>query len=52
METNSERGSDVLRKVFALLHLKWITNKGLLYSTWNSDQCYAAAWMTGKFDGE
>ena len=27
----------------ALLHLKWITNKDLLYSTWNSAQCYVAA---------
>ena len=26
-----------------LLHLKWITNKDLLYSTWNSAQCYVAA---------
>ena len=26
-----------------LLYLKWITNKGLLYSTENSAQCYVAA---------
>ena len=26
-----------------LLYLKWITNKDLLYSTWNSAQCYVAA---------
>ena len=28
---------------YTLLHLKWITNKDLLYSTWNSAQCYVAA---------
>ena len=35
-----------------LLHLKWITNKNLLYSTWNSAQCYVPAWMGGEFVGE
>ena len=24
----------------------------LMYSTWNSTQCYAAAWMGGDFGGE
>ena len=33
-----------------LLYLKWITNKDLLYSTWNSAQCYVAAWMGGEFE--
>ena len=28
-----------------LLYLKWITNKDLLYSKWNSAQCY------GSLDG-
>ena len=32
-----------------LLYLKWITNKDLLYSTWNSVQRYEAAWMKGEF---
>ena len=36
----------------SLLHLKWITNKVLLYSTGNSAQCYVAAWMGGDFGGE
>ena len=31
------------------LYLKWITNKDLLCSTWNSAQCYAAAWMGPEF---
>ena len=35
-----------------LLYLKWITNKGLLHSTWNSAQCHMAAWMGGEFGGE
>ena len=43
---------EVRMDMYIMLFLKWITNKGLLYSTWNSAQCYAAAWMTGKFDGE
>ena len=34
-----------------LLYLKWITNKDLLYSTGNSDQYYAAAWMGAKIWG-
>ena len=34
------------------LYLKWITSKDLLYSTWNSAQCYMAAWMVGGFGGE
>ena len=28
-----------------LLYSKWITNKDLLHSTWNSPQCYVPAWM-------
>ena len=35
-----------------LLYLKQVTNEGLLYSTWNSAQCYVAAWMGVKFGGE
>ena len=35
-----------------MLYLKWITNKDLLCSTWNSAQCYVAAWMGGGFGGE
>ena len=35
-----------------LLYSKWITNKDLLYSTWNSAQCYVPAWMGSGFGGE
>ena len=29
--------------MYTLLYLKWITNTDLLYSTWNSAQCYVAS---------
>ena len=32
-----------------LLYLTQITNKDLLYSTWNSAQCYGAAWRGEGF---
>ena len=35
-----------------LLYLKWVTSKDLLYSIWNSAQCYVAAWTGGEFGGE
>ena len=38
--------------MYILLYLQWITNKDLLYSTWNSAQCYVAAWMGLGFQGE
>ena len=34
------------------IYWKWITNKDLVYSTWNSAQCCVAAWMEGSFGGE
>ena len=38
--------------IYTLLCLKRIANKDQLYSTWNSAQCYVAAWMGGEFGGE
>ena len=38
--------------MYTLLYLKWITNENLLYSTWNSGQCYVPAWMGGSLEGE
>ena len=38
--------------MYTLLYLKWITNKDLLYSTWNSVQHYVAACMGEGFRGE
>ena len=38
--------------MYTLLYVKWITNKDVLYSTWNSAQCRVAAGMGGEFGGE
>ena len=38
--------------IYTLLYFKWITNKDLLNSTWNSAQCYVAACLGGKLGGE
>ena len=38
--------------MYTLLYLKWITNKDLLCSIWNSAKCYVAAWMAGASEGE
>ena len=46
------RGRDFGKVMYTLVYLKWITNKNLLYSTWNSAQCYVPAWMVEKFGGE
>ena len=49
-------GKGVIREfginMFALLYLKWIPNKDLLYSIWDSAQRYVAAWMGGEIGGE
>ena len=37
--------SEFGKVMYTLLYSKWITNNGLLYSTWNSTQCYAPTWM-------
>ena len=34
--------------MYTLRYSKWITNKGLLYSTGSSAQCYVPAWMGGE----
>ena len=35
-----------------LLYLKWITKRDLQDGTWNSVECYVAAWMGGEFGEE
>ena len=35
--------------MYTLQYFKWITNKDLLYGTWNSALCYVASWMGGEF---
>ena len=46
------RGEGIVREfgmdMYTLLYLTWVTNKDLLYSMWNSAQCYVAAWMGGE----
>ena len=37
---------------YTLLYFKWVTNKDLLYSTWNSAQHYVAPWLGGEFGRE
>ena len=37
--------------MYILLYLQRITNEDLLYSSWNSAQCYMPAWM-GRGSGE
>ena len=48
-------GERIVREIemdmYILLCSKWITNKDLLSSTWNSVQCYVASWMRGAFGG-
>ena len=43
---------DFGKVMYTLLYLKWITNKDLLCSIWNSAKCYVAAWMAGASEGE
>ena len=50
------RGEGIVREFgidrYILLYLKWKANKDLPYNTWNSSQCYVAAWMGEEFVGE
>ena len=39
---------DFRKVIYTLLCLEWITNGILLYSTWNSAQCYVPSWMGGE----
>ena len=48
------KGKGIIREfgmnMYTLLYLKWITNKDLLYSTWNSAVNYVEVWMGGEFE--
>ena len=46
------RDRDFGKFMSTLLYLKWIANKDLLYSTWNSAQCYVPAWWEEGLQGE
>ena len=56
LEKERMEGGGVVREfgiiMYTLLYLKWITNKDLLYTTWNSAQGYVAAWMEVGFEGK
>ena len=56
LPVGKERREGIVREfgldMYTLLYLKWITNKDLLNSTWNSAQSYVAAWMGGEFGAE
>ena len=43
---------DFGKVMYTLLYSKWIANKDLLYSAWNSAQCWVPAWIGGEFGGE
>ena len=52
----ARRGGEGIGRKFGMdmyipLQFKWITNKDLLHSTWNSAQCYVEAWI-GESLGE
>ena len=47
-----EDRTDFGMDMYTVLYLKWMTIKDLLYSPWNSAQCYVASWMGGEFEGE
>ena len=40
---------DFGKVMYTLLYFKWIINRDLLYSIWNSVQCYVPAWMGEEF---
>ena len=35
--------------MYTLLYLKWVTSRDLMYSIWNSAQCYVAAWVGSEY---
>ena len=41
------RDREIGMDICTLLYLKRITNKNLLHSSWNSAECYVAAWIEG-----
>ena len=50
MVAGGRNGEGIVREfgMYTLLCLKWITNKNLVYNTWNSAQWYVVAWMGGS----
>ena len=52
LKNHKDMNSRKLFKSSVLSPVIWITNKDLLYSTENSAQGYAPAWMVGRFGGQ
>ena len=52
-QTSRCQGGGIAREfgkvLYTLLYSNWITNKDLVYSTWNSSQCSVPAWMEEGF---
>ena len=55
-QTYGCQGEGIVREfgkvMYTLLFSKWMTHQDLLYSTWNSAQCYVPSWLGGRFGGE
>ena len=51
MVAEGRKGEGIVKE-YTLQYLKWISNKDLLYTTWNYFQCYVAAWMGGELGGD
>ena len=53
-QTHGCQGEGIIREfgkvMYLLLYSKWITNKDLLYSTWDCTQCYVQAWLAWLVD--
>ena len=49
-----DRGERIVREfgmnMYTMRYLKWMTNRDLLHSTWNSTQCYVAACVGRAFE--
>ena len=51
-----EWGEGIIREsgidMYTVLYSKWITNRNLLYSTWDSALCSVVAWVGTESGGE
>ena len=56
LEWGKEKGKRIIGEfgmdMYTLLYFKWVTNKDLLYSMWDSVQCYVADWVRKEFGRE
>ena len=56
LEWGKEKGKRIIGEfgmdMYTLLYFKWVANKDLLYSMWDSVQCYVADWVRKEFGRE